>query len=160
MIFHKDNFKKLREENGLTMNDVAKTCGVSEGTVQKWEKRTNFQPLPAKIPVLAALLHCKESDLAQYGDFPDAPPELQKVVDDLAQKIADSARLRAEKHRKLLLEAIHNEIAKQFPNATETERDKILLELATGTIGEAIIFAEVGRMNSSIAAIADATREG
>lgn len=67
MIFNKKQFQLLREQQGLTLEEVAKACGVSKQTVQKWEKSKSLQPRPAKIPLLAQLLRCKESDIAQYG---------------------------------------------------------------------------------------------
>jgi len=67
MIFFKKKFQQIRESRGLTLKQVANACDVAEATVQKWEKRSNYQPRPDKIPKLAALLHCQESDLAQYG---------------------------------------------------------------------------------------------
>lgn len=79
MLFYKEKFHQLREQRGLTLKNIALVCGVAEATVQKWEKKPNFQPRPAKIPVLAKLLHCAESDLAQYGG------NLEKVVDEIRE---------------------------------------------------------------------------
>lgn len=70
MFFDKKRFQELREKNGLSIRDVAKLCGVTNPTVQRWEKKPNFQPLPNKIPLIAAALHCDVSEIAQYG-----PPE-------------------------------------------------------------------------------------
>ena len=67
MIFYKDKFKKIRESRGLTLKEIATACDVTESTVQKWEKHPTLKPRPAKIPKLAALLRCAESDLARYG---------------------------------------------------------------------------------------------
>ena len=66
MIFNRKKVLQLREEQGLTQKQVADACGVAESSVCGWENGTNT-PRPSKIPKLAKILHCKESDLAQYG---------------------------------------------------------------------------------------------
>lgn len=71
MIFDKNKFRELREAKGLTMEEVAEACGVSKPTVQRWEKKPNFQPLPKKIPMLCKILNCRESDLAIHGKSKD-----------------------------------------------------------------------------------------
>ena len=71
MIFDKNKFRELREARGLTLNDIARECGCSKQTVQKWEKHPTLKPRPAKIPVLAKLLNCTESDLAIHGKSKD-----------------------------------------------------------------------------------------
>ena len=67
MIFFKKKFQQLREAQGLTLDDIAAACGCSKQTVQKWEKHATLKPRPTKIPQLAKILHCAESDIAQYG---------------------------------------------------------------------------------------------
>lgn len=80
---------------------------------------------------------------------------LNKVVHDFSEKVANLATKRAEIHRGLLLAAINREILKIFPAATEEDQKGILHDLAHGTTGESFILAEVSRMNSSIAEIAN-----
>ena len=67
MIFDKEKFRALRESRGLSLEDVGRSCGVSQSIVSRWESPGKCNPRPAKIPQLAAILHCEESDLAQYG---------------------------------------------------------------------------------------------
>lgn len=80
MIFYKDKFKQIRESRGLTLNQIAIACGVKEATVQRWEKHPTLKPRPAKIPKLAAILRCQESDLARYGG------PLEKSLDALNER--------------------------------------------------------------------------
>ena len=79
MIFFKTKFHQLREARGLTLNNIARECKCSKQTVQKWEKHPTLKPRPAKIPVLAKLLHCSENELAQYGPF-------EKALDSLNER--------------------------------------------------------------------------
>ena len=78
MIFFKEKFAWFREKSGLTMKQVAEACGVVESTVSSWESGTNT-PRAARIPKLAAALHCAEGDLAQYGP-------IEKTIDSLNER--------------------------------------------------------------------------
>ena len=84
---------------------------------------------------------------------------LKQVVHDFSEKVADLALRRAEIHREILLERVHREIMKIFPSVTDADRDGILRDLANGTTGEGFIFAEVSKMNSTIAAIVNERRD-
>ena len=79
MIFFKTKLKEIRESRGLTLSQVANACNVSQSMVSRWEKEGKSCPLPAKIPKLAALLHCSESDLAQFGP-------MEKALDSLNER--------------------------------------------------------------------------
>lgn len=79
MIFNKIKFQELRESSKLSLDDVAKACGVSKPTVQRWEKKPNFQPLPKKIPLICKALHCQESDIVKYGP-------MEKALDSLNER--------------------------------------------------------------------------
>lgn len=83
MIFFKTKFHQLREARGLTLNDIARECKCSKQTVQKWEKHPTLKPRPAKIPVLAKLLHCSENELAQYGPFEKALDSLNEESEQI-----------------------------------------------------------------------------
>ena len=71
MIFFREKFLHLREKQGLTQKQIAHACGVAESSVCGWENGTNV-PRAARIPKLAAILHCAESDIAQYGPLENA----------------------------------------------------------------------------------------
>ena len=80
MIFHKQKFKKIRENRGLTLKQISIACDVTEATVQRWEKHPTLKPRPAKIPKLAAFLGCDQLDLVQYGD------PMEKALDSLNER--------------------------------------------------------------------------
>ena len=67
MIFYKEKFQQLREARGLTLAAIATALGVSQSIVSRWGLKGKGQPLPKKIPKLAEILQCKESDLVLYG---------------------------------------------------------------------------------------------
>ena len=49
--------KKLRVNQEMTQMELAKACGVTQGTIAGWEKGTCF-PKAEKIPPLARALNC------------------------------------------------------------------------------------------------------
>ena len=106
MIFYKNKFQELKEARGLTFDDIAAACGVTKQTAQKWAKHLYLQPRPNKIPKLAAALHCKESDLAQYGP-------LEKAMDSLNE--------RHERVRDLLFGA---DVGDEIDNITRARADR------------------------------------
>ena len=92
MIFHKDNFRRIREKSGLTFREVGAAVGVTETTAQRWANHPTICPRPTRIAKLAALLGCREDDLAIYGNgrmydvSPQELRELAKLMRQLALK--------------------------------------------------------------------------
>ena len=92
MIFHKENFRRIREKSGLTFREIAAACGVTESVAAKWASHPYLKPRPARIPKLAAILGCKENELAIYdaGQVYDVSPhelrELAKLMRQMALK--------------------------------------------------------------------------
>ena len=119
MVFFKKRFLQLREARGLTLDDVALACGCSKQTVQKWEKHPSLKPRPAKIPVLAKLLHCEESDLAKYGPFEKA---LDSVNEESAQlrNLLFGADVSEEVRQIRAALARRGELSKRDPNYETT----------------------------------------
>lgn len=106
MIFYKEKFQALRESLGLTLKEVADVCGVSEATVQKWEKRPRFQPQQKRIEQLTRILHCKESDLVKYGPLEKALDAVNEEAEtlrgllfgaDVAEEVRAIRRARADR---------------------------------------------------------------
>lgn len=114
MIFYKDKFRYLRESQKLTLKDVANALGVSEGTVQKWEKRANFQPRTKKIEKIAHVLKCNVSDLCNlYDPIPeDTPFYLDKKLDYI---VTNWDKLKSSQKNKIV--EIYNEMI--FDNKKE-----------------------------------------
>ena len=108
MIFNKKKFQQLREARGLTLDDIAAACGCSKQTVQKWEKHPYLKPKSNRIPQLASILHCKESDLAQYGPIEKAMDDLNKE-DEILRKRHSKDALEDLKYR-LLRELIKSDM--------------------------------------------------
>ena len=44
MIFHKDNFRRIREKSGLTFREVGAAVGVTETTAQRWANHPTICP--------------------------------------------------------------------------------------------------------------------
>lgn len=58
----KDNFKRLRESNGYTQDDIAKEIGISRQSVSKWENG-NSEPDIDTIKHLAVFFNCTVDEL-------------------------------------------------------------------------------------------------
>ena len=82
MIFFRNKFQQLREARGLTQKQIAAACGVAESSVCGWETGINI-PRAARIPKLAAILQCQESDLAQYGPVEKALDAVNEEAEQL-----------------------------------------------------------------------------
>ena len=59
--------KKLRVNQEMTQQELAKACGVSQGTVAGWEKGRVF-PKAGKIIQVANALHCDSALLLKMAD--------------------------------------------------------------------------------------------
>lgn len=62
--------RELREHAGLTQDQIAAHMGVDQTAVHRWELG-KAMPRAAKLPELAALLHCSIDQL--YGRDPPPP---------------------------------------------------------------------------------------
>ncbi len=58
----KENFKKLREKNELTQEDVAKQIGISRQSISKWENGIN-EPDLETLEKLCAIFNCSLEEL-------------------------------------------------------------------------------------------------
>lgn len=54
--------RELREQAGLTQGQIAEHMGVDQAAVHRWEIG-KAMPRAAKLPELAALLHCTIDEL-------------------------------------------------------------------------------------------------
>lgn len=59
--------KRLRVNKEMTQEQLAKACGVSQGTIAGWERGTFF-PRTEKIVAIAKALDCKSDLLLQMAD--------------------------------------------------------------------------------------------
>ncbi len=63
-----ERIKRLREEQGLRLIDIAEACGVKEATAQRWESGNIKNVKHEHILAIAALLHCDPSYLMGWTD--------------------------------------------------------------------------------------------
>lgn len=119
MIFYKDKFRQLRERQNLTLKDVAEAIGVSEGTVQKWEKRTNFQPRPSKIDKIAHVLNCDVSELCNLHD--PIPMDGPVYLDERLDYMVDRWNSLNESQKSGIIEIFQTMV---FKNETSGKRNK------------------------------------
>ena len=73
--------KQLRQEQDLTLEQVAQVVGVGKSTVRKWETGMIANMKRDKIADLAKALHTTPAYLMGWDDEEETPPTLTK--DDL-----------------------------------------------------------------------------
>ena len=84
-----------------------------------------------------------------------APDPLDEVTRDLAKKIQEKAEERAQRRSEDVMQRIIEIIRLAYPSIQDPDkRLAILREIISGTVGKELIFAEISRMNSSIAFLA------
>lgn len=88
-----ENLRKSRQAKGVTIEQMAEKLGIAWGTVQRWEKGTNF-PGPEEIDRLAEILGLTVPQLFARAD-PDTDNalELVKLMKDLVRKMASRSNL-------------------------------------------------------------------
>lgn len=64
---HINQIKRLRINKELTQQELAKACGVTQGTVALWEKGICF-PKAEKIPALSKALECDTEELLRMAE--------------------------------------------------------------------------------------------
>lgn len=93
--FNRENFLRIRMDRGLSQQEIANACGVSECSVSNWENGINI-PRPAKIGKLAEILKCTKEDLATI-DHVETIPSLAKIIAGLERSLAELKRYAAIK---------------------------------------------------------------
>lgn len=73
----KDFIKYKRKELNLTLLDVAKACGVSEGTVSRWESGDIDDMKRSRIAALSKILKISPSIIVGYEDDTSIYEELE-----------------------------------------------------------------------------------
>lgn len=93
--FNRENFLRIRMDRGLSQQEIANACGVSECSVSNWENGINI-PRPAKIEKLAEILKCTKEDLATI-DPAETLPSLAKIIAGLERSLSELKRYAAIK---------------------------------------------------------------
>jgi len=89
----KNMIKDRRLELGLTMKEVAKAVGVSEGTISRWESGEISNMKRSRIASLAKILKLQPSDLVLGNvsegiteDTSDIDREFKKLLSDMSEQ--------------------------------------------------------------------------
>lgn len=86
--------RRLREERGLSLAQIAGPLGVSKPTVWAWENG-KANPLASRIGALAAILGVPASDLAgpTATSFGDRIADLESQIENLRQDVSALCRV-------------------------------------------------------------------
>ena len=91
--------KQARKQKGMTQQDLAKTIGVSVGSVKKWEQDI-VDPNTATLISIAVALNVSLDYL--FGN--DAAPDLVMVADGDIKRIIEVVEGLPESHRQALFQ--------------------------------------------------------
>lgn len=104
----KNMIKDRRIELGLTMKQVAKAVGVSEGTISRWESGEISNMKRSRIADLAKVLKLKPSDLV-LGHIEDENKKTEEETttpSDLDKKFYELLSGMSEKDKEWLFDLI------------------------------------------------------
>ena len=88
-----ENLRKKRQGKGITIEQMAEKLGIAWGTVQRWEKGTNF-PGPEEIDRMAEILGLTVPQLFARADpETDDTLELVNLMKNLVRKMASRSNL-------------------------------------------------------------------
>ncbi len=105
--------KMLREEKGLTLEQLGDKIGVGKSTVRKWENGMIANMRRDKISLIADALNVSPAYLMGWTESPDA-----EVKEESSHKESDLALSDLEKH-----------LIARFRTLSEGERNMILRSL-------------------------------
>lgn len=97
-MFRPERAKALREQAGLTYDEVARETGASSDTVKSWEKpSTKKTPTGSNLVAIARLYGCRPEEFFEeprvrapgvvFQVSPDLPAELRRIAVDAARDI-------------------------------------------------------------------------
>ncbi len=95
-----DHLRKLRQAQGLSLDDLASATGISRAYLWKLERKPDVNPSLDRLRKLAGALGTTVGDLAvdtNDSEVPHAPASLlecQKAYDLTPEDLADLARIR------------------------------------------------------------------
>lgn len=105
-----DNFKKICDERGLKPTPILKECGISTGSIGRWQKGSS--PYADAVLTIAEYLHCSTDILMRGSEFtPSDEPRLtyselklldmyRELPDALQEMVYDSVKTAYDKELK------------------------------------------------------------
>ena len=128
-----DIIKNRRKELGLTLKDVAKALGVSEGTVSRYES-ANIQNMGIdKLVPLAKVLHCSPGYLMGWEDTPEgtaaseAPQEETLLVTDpMEQQLVKTYQILDDYGKRAVIRTANGEAERCLGTAAPGEKEDSL----------------------------------
>ena len=114
------NMKERREALGFTQKDVAKACGVSEGTVSRWESGNISNMKRDKIAKLAKIMQVKPSDI--IGETEAVPVVEKKKNESVLEKKYNAL----DPHGKKVVDFVLDEEYARCTGVQKAEEKKII----------------------------------
>lgn len=118
--------KRRRLELGLTMLDVAKSVGVSEGTVSRWESGDIANMRRDKIAALAKILDISPAVIMGWEKYEETTHELsfsEKKLLEMYNKLSDEGKQYVLQQTKIAVQI--------YPKQGEKELNDIAKEISS-----------------------------
>lgn len=105
--------KQLRQDQGLTLEQVAKVVGVGKSTVRKWETGMIANMKRDKIAALAKALHTTPAYLMGWEDKEKEPSPTIEDLSEGEKMLLDLFNKVPEDQQKLVLQMIRAALGSQ-----------------------------------------------
>lgn len=101
-----NKIKALRQQRGLTLEEVGQYVGVGKSTVRKWETGQIANMRRDKIPKLAEVLGTTPSEIIGLYDNADPPPEKGLVLSKDEKFLVTSYRGMNDQGKEYVLQTV------------------------------------------------------
>lgn len=112
-----DNFKKICDEKGLKPTPVLKECGISTGSIGRWQKGAS--PYADAVLTLAEFLNCSTDILLRGSEF-SRSGERQISSDEL--KMLEMYRYLPESSQEFIYDSIETAYEKEVNRKEASSR--------------------------------------
>lgn len=118
--------KQRRLELGLTMLDVAKSVGVSEGTVSRWESGDIANMRRDKIAALAKTLNISPAVIMGWEQIEEKPDK----ISDSEKKILEIYNNLSDDGKKYIMQQL-NMAAQVYPKVNQSALNDLAEEISS-----------------------------
>ena len=118
--------KQRRLELGLTMLDVAKSVGVSEGTVSRWESGDIANMRRDKIAALAKTLNISPAVIMGWEQIEEKPAK----ISDSEKKILEIYNNLSDDGKKYIMQQL-NMAAQVYPKVNQSALNDLAEEISS-----------------------------
>ena len=129
MDFYKQRFKEFREKAGFTLEEVGKKLKISKQSIEQWESGKS-KPKPCRIPEIAKMLSCKQSDISSLNEKPDSSIETvfqETIMKNMGSRLGfEKSKFMDEEELKIWNSLKDKSFSYELSNFIEKRKDFII----------------------------------